>query len=71
LQRALVQDEATFGTMIAGSPEDPGVSMESVHFLKKLVADAGPVESGECEWRVARIRLDFLSRHSPLVTRHY
>ena len=38
LQRAFVQDEATFGTMIAGSPDEPGVFMESVHFLKKLVA---------------------------------
>ncbi len=38
LQRALVQDEATFGTIIAGSPDDPGVFMESVHYLKKLVA---------------------------------
>ena len=27
--------------------------------------------SGECECRVERIRLDFFSRHSPLVTRHY
>lgn len=38
LQRAFVQDEPTFGTIIAGSPEDPGVFMESVHYLKKLVA---------------------------------
>jgi predicted dehydrogenase len=38
LQRAFVQDEATFGTIIAGSPEDPGVFMESVHYLKNLVA---------------------------------
>ncbi|MSQ95060.1 MAG: oxidoreductase [Gemmataceae bacterium] len=38
LQRAFVQDEATFGTIIPGSPEDPGVVMESVHYLKKLVA---------------------------------
>jgi predicted dehydrogenase len=38
LQRALVQDEATFGSIIAGSPDEPGVFMESVHYLKKLVA---------------------------------
>ena len=38
LQRAFVQDEGTFGKIIAGSPEDPGVFMESVHYLKKLVA---------------------------------
>jgi predicted dehydrogenase len=38
LQRAFVQDEATFGTILAGSPAEPGVFMESVHYLKKLVA---------------------------------
>jgi predicted dehydrogenase len=38
LQRAFVQDEASFGTIIAGSPDEPGVFMESVHYLKKLVA---------------------------------
>ena len=38
LQRAFIQDEATFGTIIAGSPDEPGVFMESVHYLKKLVA---------------------------------
>ena len=38
LQRAFVQDEATFGTIISGSPDEPGVLMESVHYLKKLVA---------------------------------
>jgi predicted dehydrogenase len=37
-QRAFIQDEATFGTILAGSPEEPGVYMESVHYLKKLVA---------------------------------
>jgi predicted dehydrogenase len=40
LQRAFVQDEGTFGTMVAGSPDEPGVFMESVHYLKKLVAGA-------------------------------
>ncbi|MBI2805701.1 MAG: oxidoreductase [Planctomycetes bacterium] len=38
LQRAFVQDEATFGTIVPGSPDEPGVFMESVHFLKKFVA---------------------------------
>src|SRR5262249_32733469 len=38
LQRAFVQDEATFGTILAGSPEEPGIFMESVHYLKKIVA---------------------------------
>ncbi len=38
LQRAFVQDEATLGTILAGSPDEPGVFMESVHYLKKLVA---------------------------------
>lgn len=40
LQRALVQDAETFGAIIPGSPEEPGVLMESVHYLKKLVAGA-------------------------------
>ncbi len=38
LQREFVQDEATFGTIVSGSPDEPGVTMESVHFLKKNVA---------------------------------
>lgn len=38
LQREFIQDEATFGKIIPGSPEEPGVAMESVHYLKKLVA---------------------------------
>ncbi len=40
LQRELVQDEPTFGTLVPGSPEEPGVFMESVHYLKKTVAGA-------------------------------
>jgi len=40
LQRALVQDAEIFGAMLPGSPDDPGVLMESVHYLKKLVAGA-------------------------------
>jgi predicted dehydrogenase len=38
LQRALVRDEEVFGTIQAGSPRDPGVFMESAHYLKKIVA---------------------------------
>lgn len=38
LQRELVQDPAVFGTIEPGSSQEPGVFMESVHFLKKLVA---------------------------------
>ena len=40
LQRALVNDKATFGEIVQGTPEEPGVYMESVHFLKKVVAGA-------------------------------
>ena len=38
LQRELVSDEAVFGKIQPGSPGDPGVFMESVHYLKKTVA---------------------------------
>ncbi len=38
LQRELVNDRDTFGTQIPGTREDPGVYMESVHQLLKLVA---------------------------------
>src|ERR1700730_8326252 len=40
LQRALVNDKATFGEMIKGTVEEPAVYMESVHYLKKVVAGA-------------------------------
>ena len=40
LQRALVNDPAVFGTQQKGSPEDPGVYMESVHHLMKVVSGA-------------------------------
>ena len=39
-QRALVSDPAVFGKPLAGSPEEPAVYMESVHYLLKLVAGA-------------------------------
>jgi predicted dehydrogenase len=38
LQRAFVGDKATFGETVAGSVAEPGVYMESVHYLKKVVA---------------------------------
>jgi predicted dehydrogenase len=38
LQRALVSDKATFGDIVRGSADEPGVYMESVHYLKKVVA---------------------------------
>ena len=38
LQKELVNDPDTFGTLVSGTPEEPGVTMESVHFLLKMVA---------------------------------
>ena len=38
IQRALVRDEATFGSIVRGTAEEPAVYMESVHYLKKMVA---------------------------------
>ncbi len=40
LQRALVNDDATFGQILPGSSGEPAVYMESVHYLKKMVAGA-------------------------------
>jgi predicted dehydrogenase len=40
LQRALVNDKATFGDIVPGTEADPGVYMESVHNLMKVVAGA-------------------------------
>ena len=40
LQRALVHDRAIFGEMERGSEADPAVYMESVHYVKKMVAGA-------------------------------
>jgi predicted dehydrogenase len=40
LQRALVNDEPTFGTILTGTADDPAVYMESVHYLMKTVAGA-------------------------------
>jgi predicted dehydrogenase len=38
LQRELVNDEAVFGRLIAGTDAEPGVSAKSVHHLMKVVA---------------------------------
>lgn len=38
LVRALVNDPAIFGERVNGSPEDPSVRMESIHYLLKMVA---------------------------------
>lgn len=40
LQRALVNDPATFGEIVKGTESEPAVYMESVHYLKKVVAGA-------------------------------
>ena len=40
LQKELVNDTAVFGTALAGTTADPGVYMESVHHLMKVVAGA-------------------------------
>jgi hypothetical protein len=40
LQRLLVNDPATFGTIINGTDAEPGVYMESVHYLLKIVSNA-------------------------------
>ena len=40
LQRALVNDRAVFGEIVNGSEAEPGVYMESVHHLMKVVSGA-------------------------------
>lgn len=40
LQRALVNDPVVFGQVVKGSESDPGVYMESVHHLMKVVSGA-------------------------------
>lgn len=40
VQRELVNDPATFGQIVSGSEAEPGVYMESVHYLMKMVAGA-------------------------------
>jgi predicted dehydrogenase len=40
LQRALVNDRATFGEIVKGTESEPAVYMESVHNLMKVVAGA-------------------------------
>jgi predicted dehydrogenase len=38
LQRELVNDAGIFGSIVPGTPDEPGVFMESVHYLMKTVA---------------------------------
>jgi predicted dehydrogenase len=38
LLRELIADEAVFGAAVAGSADEPGVLLESLHHIKKLVA---------------------------------
>ena len=38
LQRELINDNGTFGTIIAGTEQEPGVFMDGVHHLMKTVA---------------------------------
>jgi predicted dehydrogenase len=40
LQRELVNDRSVFGEPMPGTPEEPGVYMESVHHLMKVVSGA-------------------------------
>ena len=40
LQRELVIDRTVFGDPVEGTPEEPGVYMESVHHLMKMVSGA-------------------------------
>ena len=40
LQRALVNDPATFGEIVPGTQAEPAVYMESVHHLMKVVSGA-------------------------------
>lgn len=40
IQKELVNDPAVFGAIEKGTPEQPGVSMQSVHYILKLVAGA-------------------------------
>ncbi len=40
LQRALVMDAAVFGEIVPGTPAEPGVYIESVHHLMKVVSGA-------------------------------
>jgi predicted dehydrogenase len=40
LQRELINDSAVFGSIVAGTRDEPGVFMESVHHLMKVVAGA-------------------------------
>lgn len=38
LQRELMRDPDVFGSPLTGTPDDPGLALESVHYLKKTVS---------------------------------
>jgi predicted dehydrogenase len=40
LQRELIHDPGTFGAIVPGTEQEPGVRMESVHYIMKMVAGA-------------------------------
>jgi predicted dehydrogenase len=40
LQRELSQRPALFGELVTGSPDDPAITMQSVHYFSKMVAGA-------------------------------
>jgi predicted dehydrogenase len=40
LQRALLRDSNVFGSLLTGTPDDPALTLESVHYLRKAVAGA-------------------------------
>jgi len=46
LQRAMVNDPATFGTILPGTEADPSVYLESVHYLMKTVAGVPNIRPG-------------------------
>jgi predicted dehydrogenase len=46
LQRALVNDRASFGEIVPGTESEPGVYMESVHYLMKLVSGSPNIRPG-------------------------
>ena len=46
VQRELMADPDVFGTAVPGSPADPGLVLNSVHYLKKVVAGRPLVRPG-------------------------
>jgi len=45
LQRELLRDPDVFGVPLAGTPDEPGLVLESVHYLKKTVAGTPLIRS--------------------------